>query len=167
MEMPNRCNYRMNPASSYTYPAPGPRHQTVVLKTASLLLRYVEAHNLGHVLHAPCDVILSRGTIVQPDICFVRKNRTGIIFDQYLRGIPDLAIEISPHDCRTKIALPLKGILSRHGVREFWDIDYIKGTVEILMWSELGYVSAGRYGSSDRLTSSLFPGFTLPLSGIF
>ncbi|HSW40250.1 MAG TPA: Uma2 family endonuclease [Acidobacteriota bacterium] len=147
--------------------APGTRHQTVVLKVAASLLRHVEARKLGRVLHAPCDIILSKETVVQPDICFIKRNRSGIIFDRYLRGIPDLVIEITPHIQQTSVSIPLKRILSRFGVREYWEINHERKTAEILLWSELGYVSIGRFGRSDRMSSPLFPGFTLPLAGIF
>jgi len=40
-------------------------------------------------------------------------------------------------------------------------------TVEVLVWSEAGYVSAGVYGKSERLSSPLLPELELPLSEIF
>jgi hypothetical protein len=39
--------------------------------------------------------------------------------------------------------------------------------VEVLAWSEAGYVSFGLYGRSQRLSSPLLPELNLSLSEIF
>ena len=147
--------------------APGIRHQHIVLRVASALLRHAESAQLGHVLHAPCDVILSRETIIRPDILFVRKNRSGIIGQKSLCGTPDLVIEVLPHINQANDIHTKKGVCSRFGIQEFWIVDSVKETMEILFWSELGYVSAGNYNKSDRVSSPLMSNINLPLSAIF
>ena len=63
------------------------RHQLVSLKLAAALLLYVESGNLGQVLQAPCNVMLSKEFIIQPDIVFIAKGRTGLIEKTSLPGI--------------------------------------------------------------------------------
>ena len=147
--------------------APGTTHQSIVLKMAAALLQYVEAENLGHVLHATSDVFLSRETIIRPDILFVKKDRVGIIGQNYLCGLPDLVIEVLPHRHRTSDFHTKKNICSCYGVQEFWAVDFARQNVETLFWCELGYVSGGSYSKSDRLSSPQLPNLNLPLSRIF
>jgi Uma2 family endonuclease len=146
---------------------PGTRHQNVVLKMAAALLHHVESANLGHVLHAPCDVFLSRETVFRPDILFVRNNRRGIIGQKHLCGMPDLVIEVLPHHHQTTDFQAKKRVCSRYGIQEFWAVDFAREKVEILLWSELGYICMGGYSKPDRLSSPLLPNLNLPLSRIF
>jgi Uma2 family endonuclease len=149
------------------YPAPSTRHQTVVLKIAAALLRHVESRKLGRVLQAPCDVMLPGKTVIQPDILFVERNRRGIIGENSLRGAPDLVIEVISRETQKKDLPSKKKIYARFEVPEYWAVDSDGNTVETLVWSELGYISAGRYTQSDCLSSPLLPKLNLPLSRIF
>jgi Uma2 family endonuclease len=146
---------------------PSIKHQAVVLNFASALLRHVETRKLGRVLHAPCNVMLSGETVIQPDILYVEKNRRGIIGENYLRGAPDLAIEVLSRKASKGDPLAKKKIYGRFQVSEYWAVDLDSNTVETHLWSELGYISAGSYTKSDRLASPLLPELNLPLSRIF
>ena len=131
------------------------------------MLRHVEARKLGRILQAPCDVVLSAKTVVQPDILYVQRRRRGIIGPNNLQGAPDLVIDVlsretREHDLRTK-----KRIYAHFEVPEYWAVDADTNTVETQLWSEVGYIAAGRYGLSDRLSSPLLPDLNLPLSRIF
>ena len=146
---------------------PDIKHQAVSLRIAAALLLHTETRNLGQVLQAPCDVILSRDCIVQPDIVFFSRGRSGLIGEKNLRGAPDLIVEIlSPQtregDLRTK-----RSLYSRFGVKEYWTADPDSETVEVLLWSELGYATAGIYDNSDHLSSPALPGLQLPLRRVF
>jgi Uma2 family endonuclease len=148
-------------------PAPSTRHQTVVLKIAAALLRHVESRRLGQVLQAPCDVVLSGETVIQPDVLFVERKRRGIIGANSLRGAPDLVIEVLSRDAQERCYRLKKKIYGRFEIPEYWAVDSDANTIETLLWSELGYISAGRYTKFDRLSSPLLPSLNLPLSRIF
>jgi len=145
----------------------GTRHQSVSLKIASALLVYAESANLGQVLQAPYDVVLSRNFIVQPDILFVETRRTGLIGERALRGAPDVAIEILSWETREKDMKKKRNIYSTHAVKEYWTVDPESGLVEVLRWSELGYATQGIFGRSDHLSSPAFPRLRLPLRKVF
>lgn len=148
-------------------PGSGTRHQSVSLKIAAAILFHVESKKLGFVLQAPCNVILSRETIVQPDILFISSRRSGLIEEKILRGSPDLVVEIQSEDPHHGDLCTKRKIYSRFEVKEYWIADLRSDTIEVLLWSELGYVNAGIYHNSDRLSSPALPGFRLPLSRVF
>jgi Uma2 family endonuclease len=132
-------------------PVPSIRHQAVVLNFAAALLRHVEARKLGRVLHAPCNVMLSGETVIQPDILFVEKRRRGIIGENYLRGAPDLVIEVLSREAGKRDLLAKKKIYARFQVSEYWAVNLDDDTVETLLWSEVGYIFAGSYTKSDAI----------------
>lgn len=146
---------------------PEPLHQSIALKIAAALLRHAEDWELGRVLPAPCAIRLSRSVILQPDILFVRHQRRGIIGKSHLCGIPDLAVEVLSSTGAAGEYRYKKGLYSRFGIQELWMADPAQGTVEALLWSEIGYVLAGRFGRSDRFRSPTLPGFRLSLSEVF
>jgi Uma2 family endonuclease len=148
-------------------PAPSTRHQTVVLKIAAALFQYAESRKLGQVLHAPCDVVLSGETVIQPDILYVERKRRGIIGANSLQGAPDLVIEVLSRNERETGHWLKRKIYARFEIPEYWAVDSDANTVETLLWSELGYVSSGRYTKFDRLSSPLLPNLNLSLSRIF
>jgi Uma2 family endonuclease len=145
----------------------GIKHQFVSLKIAAALLLHAESKNLGHVLQAPCDVVLCRGHIIQPDILFIEKGRSGLIGESRLWGAPDVVIEILSQNTREKDLKTKRNIYSRFEVKEYWIVDPDPETVEVLVWSELGYATAGVFHASHRLHSPALPKLRLPLSEVF
>jgi Uma2 family endonuclease len=149
-----------------TVPLPGTRHQSVSLKLASALLLHVEPRSLGHVLQS-ARVVLSREVVIQPDILFLRKGRIGLVGESSLQGPPDIIIEILSPETRENDLNVKRKIYSRFEVMEYWVADLCSEKIEVLLWSELGYATAGIYGKPDRVRSPALPGFTLPLRRIF
>ena len=78
----------------YVTPRPFVYHQTVSGRLFVQLFRQVEERELGRVLCAPMDVLLSEVDIVQPDIVVVLKRNASIITKKNIQGSPDLLIEI-------------------------------------------------------------------------
>jgi Uma2 family endonuclease len=148
-------------------PAPNTKHQRISLNLEVALFLHVKSKNLGKVFHAPCDVILSQEDIVQPDILFIRKERQGIIGEFNIQGAPDLIIEILCQDTREKDIKAKRKIYARFGVQEYWMVDPDAESVEVLVWSELGFISVRSYGRWNRLSSALLPDLRLPLSTLF
>jgi Uma2 family endonuclease len=136
-------------------------------KDRDRLILHAEGGGLGEVLDAPYDVILTEENVVQPDILFVRTDRAGIIGELNLRGAPDLAIEILSPGTRSKDLEVKRKIYARFGVQEYWIVDPDAETIEVLAWTESGYVRAALHGKLDHLSSPLLPDLDLPLSGIF
>ncbi len=145
---------------------PGTRHQLICLRTAAALLRLVEAEDLGLVFQAPFNVVLCRRNVIQPDIVYIRKERMGILTQECAWGPPDLVVEVISQDTRQRDAKIKKKIYAEFKIPEYWIIDPASETVQLLLWSEIGYLCAGVYGSQHCLSSPLMP-LNIPLCSIF
>lgn len=107
-------------------PQPFARHGQIQARLTHLLSAFVDAHDLGVVL-TESGFLLSRNpdTVRGPDVSFVRADRYDAeeAAGGYLRGAPDLAIEIlspsyRPGDTHAKVADYLAA-----GARLVWVID--------------------------------------------
>jgi Uma2 family endonuclease len=148
-------------------PAPTTKHQ-FVLRTLSFSLHpYVAENQLGEVFFAPLDVRLSLDTALQPDLIFISKARAHIIQPDFIAGAPDLVVEIlSPsttaYDRATKLPL-----YAEAGVPEVWLIDPQAKTVEVLKLQGSKYLVDSTLAGQQVLTSTLFPGWKMPLAELF
>jgi len=149
-------------------PPPGTGHQ---LSSGSLFARlylYVEDHNLGKVLEAPCAVRLPTQPVpLEPDIFFIRKENLHIITKKEVRGVPDLIVEIlSPsnasYDRETKFA-----VYQQAGVPEYWLVDYQAKTVECFVLQDGVYAPAGTYRVGDTVSAAVVSGFTIAVATLF
>jgi Uma2 family endonuclease len=146
-------------------PPPTPSHQRTVVNLVRRVADHAEAHRAGVVYASPIGVFLGRHHAVQPDVLFVAKERLSIVKEDGIHGAPDLVIEVlSPstadHDRREKLDL-----YRRAGVREYWLVDPASKTVEI---REFGSPRRTRvYKAGQSFTSTLLPGLTIRVAGLF
>jgi Uma2 family endonuclease len=145
---------------------PDMQRQAISLRIAAALLEHVESEKLGCVLQAPCGIILSR-KLIRPDILYVARERRGIIGESNLHAAPDLIVEVLSTAKREKYLRSRRCLYASLGVKEYWIVYPDIFAVEAMIWSELGFVSAGVYGKNDLLCSQLLPKFRLPLSSVF
>ena len=148
-------------------PSPATKHQLTLFNLSGSLFVYSKRSPVGVVAVAPLDVRLSHDTAVQPDLIFVSNARANIIRENYIDGAPDLVVEIlSPstaaHDRATKLTL-----YAEAGVPEVWLLDPNAKTVEVLKLQGRKYVLDAALAGDQKLTSSQFPGWELPLIDLF
>ena len=148
-------------------PAPSIRHQRVLTKLSARLTTFIDDHELGLILVAPTDVLLSVHDIVQPDILFVTNERLGAFTEQNLQGSPDLAIEILSPSTRRKDEQVKLERYERTGVQEYWIVDPWRNTVRIFRRQIKGFGPAEELTAGDVLSTPLLPGLHLKLSRIF
>ena len=150
----------------YVVPAPKFRHQIISRNLGMLLWEFVRGKTLGQVVSAPTDVVLSRESVVQPDILFVSNERRGIITEDNVSGAPDLVVEIlSPSTAERDRELK-RTLYARYGVREYWIVDPEDSSVEVMALEDAGFVSARRY-TSGQVESLVLPGLGIALAEIF
>lgn len=148
-------------------PAPNIVHQDILGNLGFILKVHITQHNLGKVYFAPTDVYLSDYDVVQPDILFIRKERLHILTKNYVKGAPDIVIEILSGKTK-KIDLTAKRTLyAKYGVPEYWLVDPDKKQVEVLTLSQSGYETAGLYSKGAIIRSKIIPGLKIKTSEIF
>lgn len=148
-------------------PSPSRSHQEFAANLLVALKPFVHAHDLGEVFIAPFDVILEKASVVVPDLCFVSRDRLGIVTDRGVEGAPDLVVEIlSPATARRDRAEKAQ-LYSRHGVRHFWLADPEARVVETFELHEGRYRETARLTGDARLTPTLFSGLEISLASLF
>ena len=152
----------------FVTPSPRVKHQAVLQNLHLELAPFVRENRLGQLFVAPLDVILSEVDVVEPDLLFVSNERREIVQD-WIRGTPDLVIEILSPGSRRKDEILKRQLYERHGVSEYWLVDPEAETVKLYRLRD------GVYGRPrllqaqhrDRLSTPLLPGLELPLARIF
>lgn len=148
-------------------PTPSVRHQTVLCNLSRSLGSYLSGNRSGEVLFAPLDVLLNEDTALQPDLIFVCNACAGIMQENWIAGAPDLVVEVlSPSTAAYDRATKLP-IYADAGVPEVWLIDSHAKTVEVLKLQGKKYLVDATLAGDQTLTSSLFPGWELPLNELF
>jgi Uma2 family endonuclease len=165
--LPEDIRYEILDGELCLVSSPNTKHQRVSKKLLVALARQVEERNLGEIFVAPYDVILSDDNIVQPDILFIAGGRVGLVGELNLRGAPDLVIEILSTGSRKKDLETKKKIYARFGIGEFWIVNPDAETIEVQIWSEIGYLRHAVYAKSKCLSSPLLPSVRVPLRDIF
>jgi len=148
-------------------PAPFTRHQILAMRLSHVFMNYLEQHPIGHVLAAPCDVVLSDSDIVQPDLLLVIHDGKARITEKNVQGAPDLLIEIlSPGTAARDRDLKRKRY-EHFGVREYWLVDPADNIIEILSLKDTGFSQSWKGTTPDTMTSPLVPGLTIDLAKLF
>jgi Uma2 family endonuclease len=165
--LPEDKRYEILDGELYMVPAPNIRHQRLLREIFDVLHHHTREKKLGEVFLAPCDVVLSDENVLQPDVLFVSKEHPDIIGTANITGPPDLVIEILSPGTRNKDLEVKRKIYAGFGIQEYWIVDPEAETVEVLVWSEQGYVSAGNFQKSESLASPLLRELNLPISVLF
>jgi Uma2 family endonuclease len=124
----------------YVTPAPSLRHQRLHRRLVAALLRLLQEPGRGELLYAPFGVEFpATGEGVQPDLLFVSNGRRGILAEDWIRGAPDLVVEIlSPSTAHRDRGIK-RDLYERQGVAEYWIVD-----------PEADAVEAWRFGDERR-----------------
>lgn len=133
-------------------PSPVPAHQRTSTKFV-ILLHEIIPH--GEVFHAPMDVYFDDTNVTQPDVLWIADDGKCIVGEKYLRGAPDLIIEIlSPGTARDDKIKKFK-LYERFGVREYWIADPIEQYVEVYVLFDERYRLEGIYAPDDTFISEV------------
>ncbi len=116
----------------YSEGACTPRHQSVVLRLSMEFHRLLEKPGYGFVVYGPVGVEFpSTHEGVQPDLLFVSDARRSIVSDDWIRGSPDLMVEVvSPTTAERDRGLKLD-LYRRQGVVEYWIVDADEDLVDV------------------------------------
>src|SRR5678815_426852 len=104
----------------YVTASPLRRHQAIVRELLVAIANYLSAHPIGEVFAAPFDVIVSRFDVVEPDLLYVSKERAPDVLKEWVRGAPDLVIEVASESTRKRDETIKRALYERAGVLEYW-----------------------------------------------
>ena len=149
-------------------PAPNLKHQRVQGNLYYHLRFFITEHDLGELLPAPCDVVLSDTDVVQPDLLFISRQREHLLSSgENVRGAPDLAIEILSAPTADKDRGVKRELYGRHGVTEYWLVDPIAETVSVHRQRDGVLKLTDTFGRRDTLRTPLLKGLDLQLDDVF
>lgn len=102
----------------------------------------------------------------EPDVLYVRPERSDILEETCVRGAPDIAVEIVSRDSRHRDYNDKRQLYERAGVAEYWIIDPLQTRCEFLRLKD------GRYEFIPLERNSIFrsqviPGFWLNVDWLF
>ncbi|MGH8907186.1 MAG: Uma2 family endonuclease [Egibacteraceae bacterium] len=143
-------------------PSPQPRHQGSVTELVGHLWLYSNDHG-GVVFCALLDVYFAHDDVVEPDVLYIRPEHLHRIEDRFLRGAPDIVVEVSsPSTRRTDLGRKL-ALYERYGVPEYWYVDLKTDAIRVYRLHNGAYGHPLILKPGDTLTSPLLPGFAVPI----
>ena len=153
----------------FMMPTPSIRHQRIIGRLNLFIWEHVALTKAGGLFIAPTDVVLSDMDVVQPDVLFIRAERTSIITEKNIQGPPDFVIEIISQTSRKTDKTIKRKLYERHGVREYWSVDPELETVEVCRTTDRGYVRAAELSleAGHAVETPLLPGLKVKLSELF
>ncbi len=167
LDLPNDGRrYEIIDGELFEMPAPSWEHQQAIINLLMLIGPLVRGIG-GRIAIAPLDVFGAGGNPVQPDILVLLPRSVPAAVSRGVEGAPDLVIEIlSPsnpeHDRSRKRALYARG-----GVPEYWLVDPIARTIDLLVLDGPDYRLHARLAGDDLLASPLLPALSFPTSAAF
>ncbi len=166
--LPNdRNRYEILEGELQVTAAPNTMHQTAVTNLTIILGNYVRRHRLGRVFTAPYDVLLSDTTVVETDLLFVSNERRSIVEPRFVRGAPDLVVEVTSPSTAQTDRHAKRQVYARLGVPNYWrlDPDRQEFLTEALENGVYRQVAAGR--ESQCVSAPPFPELQIELSQVW
>ncbi|MBN2533667.1 MAG: Uma2 family endonuclease [Spirochaetales bacterium] len=149
----------------YMKAAPSVQHQAIVRNILYLFERYFRNTKEGIIFCSPLDVYLSDYDIVEPDLVIVCQQNSSIIEDKYIKGSPDIVVEIlSPSTMEIDQSLK-KHLYEKYGIKEYWIVNPFITEIKQYIIKGTAYVLSNSSGES--ITSSLFPELKINLDDVF
>jgi Uma2 family endonuclease len=132
--------YEVIAGELYITPPPMTLHQAALQGLLMPMFGWAdEEHGLGVLFSGPLDVLFGEGDFIEPDGLFIRRDRTDIIKDHGVEGVPDLIIECVTLDTAERDRGLKRDRYAHFGVPEYWVLDPGARTVEIYRHTAPGY----------------------------
>lgn len=141
-------------------PSAAPTHAEIVTRLMLAFGNVNETSKLGHVWASPVDVELSANNVVIPDLLFIARD-TLRIAKNHVVAAPDLAIEVVSPSSRTRDYITKRVMYENAGIKEYWIVDPIKKSVDVLILEEGKYVRAENEDGVVR--STVVPGVEIEI----
>ncbi len=127
---------------------------------------YAERH--GHLaLTAPFDVLFSDGDVVEPDVVVVLGKHLSRLHERFLRGAPDLVVEVSSAPTRRRDLGRKRHLYERMRVAEYWFVDVEAANVVVHKLHDAGYAPPTIVDVGDDLTCAQLPELRIAVAALF
>ncbi|KWT86071.1 Uma2 family endonuclease [Candidatus Magnetominusculus xianensis] len=151
--------------------SPFGRHQAVCMRIVDVILHHLRKNRTGNLYFSPLDVILEEGVQrLQPDIIFIRKENMAI-FQDYIRGVPDMVCEVVSMGSVTKDTVTKKKIYEKFKVTEYWIVIPELETIEIFTIKGDAYgvfsTAEGAVEGNGMVKSKVIDGLVINVDDIF
>jgi len=128
---------------------------------------YVEERDAGFVIAGPSDVFLDESNVFEPDFYYVAKDNRRIIFEEGIRGAPDLAAEILSPEDGEQDRNEKREVYARSGVKEMWIVDLQACAIEVhFLTSGLGAIPE-IIRAPEPFLPAMFPGLQINTERLF
>lgn len=158
--------YELHEGEVFVTAAARPEHQELAHELCRRLQDFVKPRRLGKV-YVAVDVYLSEHTTYTPDLVFVAAAYTSRIVRKFIRGAPDLIVEIVSPTTEVRDRGIKSHDYARYGVPEYWIFDEAKCTAEVFALRGDSYELLGCFGEKDTLRSQSLPGLEIPLAEVW
>jgi len=159
--------YELIDGELFMSPSPNIRHQRVSRDLEFLLLTYLRRTGKGEVLDAPVGVRLDRNSVLEPDILVVLREHASQVGEQVIDGPPDIVVEVlSPGTARRDVGIKREKYRTS-GVPEYWIVDPVHASIEVLVLGGGDYVRHGLFDRTDTLRSKVLVDFEVARSEVF
>ena len=148
-------------------PAPSPRHQDIVVNLLFALVGHVRTGRLGKVFVSPIDVILSDGSVVQPDLVYLEASRLTQVSDRGIEGAPSLVVEVLSPSTRPSDRAVKGQLYARYGVPHYWIADPDARTIQAFVLEGDGYRPAATLGGEVPGALPPFPDLRLDPAAVW
>ena len=109
-------------------------------------------------------MVLSRTTVVLPDLTFVAAARAAIVPD-CCRGVPDLVIEIVSPQRRSRDLVKKRELYARHGIPHYWIVDPENHEIIELVLRDDRYAERSRVAAGP-LRPEVFPDLAIDVDAL-
>jgi Uma2 family endonuclease len=99
--------------------------------------------------------------VVEPDVVVVTPEHRERVEKRFVRGAPDVAVEVSSPSTRQRDRGRKRALYEREGVGEFWFVDLDAEQVELHRREGERFAAPVVVGGDEEVTSPRLPGFAL------
>ncbi|MBI3195331.1 MAG: Uma2 family endonuclease [Ignavibacteriae bacterium] len=142
-------------------------HQCIATQISFALTSYVKERKLGYVLGSPVDVLLTKHTVLQPDVSFLSHERSYINDGKKFNGAPDLVVEILSESIEERYRTCKFDEYARCGAKEYWLGSPDDEEIEVYQNSEKGFQLVKIFQKTERMNTPLFPDAEFDLHEVF
>ncbi len=145
--------------------SPWTRHQGVVVELATRFYMNAQEHG-GAVYLGLTAVFFDDTNVVQPDVLFLRPENVSKVEKDFIRGAPDLVVEVSSPSTRRLELVRKRELYERFGIPEYWYVDLDGDRVEIYRLDTGTYGPPTLLSRADTLESAQLPGLAISVGAL-